>query len=146
MSSSAAGCTVVRTVRTTHPLGRVEIALSALVAAVALVAARAYPLWREQLYVACPLFEIAAVPCPTCGATRAFAAATAGNWLDALTWNPLAGVAAVALMLWLPVSMLMVGGRLRPPAVPTELSIATRAALPLLIAANWVYLLVWFRG
>jgi hypothetical protein len=131
---------------TAHPLGRVEIALSGLVAATVLIAARAYPWWREQFYVACPLFEIAGLPCVTCGATRAFAAAAAGEWLDALAWNPLAGVGAMALMFWLPTSVLVTSGWVRAPAVPTRLPMCLRLAVPLLLAANWVYLLMWFRG
>ena len=129
-----------------HPLGRIEILLSGLVALTALVAARAYPLWRDHLHVACPLFDLAGIPCPTCGATRAFVAAAAGRWVESLAWNPLAGTAAMLLLLWLPAAALMAAGRLRPPAVPTELPIAVRWAIPLLIGANWVYLLIWFRG
>ena len=129
-----------------HRLGRVEVGLSALVAIAALVAARAYPLWREQLVVACPLLEIVGLPCPTCGGTRAFAALAAGKGIEAFAWNPLAALLAATMLMWLPAAALIIAGRVPSPAVPTRLPLAVRWAVPLLIAANWVYLLVWFRG
>jgi len=129
-----------------HPLGRIETGLSALAGIVVLVIARAYPLWREQFVVACPLLEIFGLPCPTCGGTRAFAALAAGNAVEAFAWNPLAALLAATTVIWLPAAALIVAGRLPLPAVPTRLPLAVRCAIPLLIVANWVYLLIWFRG
>jgi hypothetical protein len=128
------------------PLGRAEVGLSVLVAAAALAIARGYPVWREYVHVACPTLVVFGVPCPTCGATRAFAALAVGQWGEALSWNPGAGLAALLLLLWIPAGLVILAGGAPPPAVPSRLPGWIRGAIPLLIAANWVYLLFWFRG
>ena len=98
------------------------------------------------MHVYCPLLEIGGVPCPTCGGTRALVALVSGQPLEALAWNPLVALLGFVL-LGLPLyAVLVVAGRIPRPRVPTRLRPATRLALPLLILANWVYLLVWFRG
>lgn len=127
-------------------LGRAELALSMAVAACALLVGRAYPMWRGQVHLACPLLEIVGIPCPTCGATRAVAALAAGRMLEALAWNPLAALGGAGLLIWIPAAALMLSGVLTSPRIPTSLHPWARWAFPLLIGVNWVYLLLWFRG
>lgn len=127
-------------------LGRAELALSVAVAACALAVGRVYPLWQDHVHVACPLLEISGIPCPTCGATRAVTALAAGRVFEALSWNPLAALGAATLLVWIPAAALMLCGAVASPRIPTSLRPWVRWAFPLLIGANWVYLLVWFKG
>lgn len=127
-------------------LGSVEVGLVGLVAASAIVVARAYPLWRDHLYVACPAWTIFGVPCPTCGATRAVVAAMRGDFLAALAWNPLAAIAALTAVLAIPATLGVLAGVLPAPTIPPRLSGSARLALAALLVANWVYLLRYFAG
>lgn len=127
-------------------LGKVEIALVALVAASGLLAARAYPLWRSHWYVACPAWTIFGIPCPACGATRALAALAAGRWAEALAWNPLAAIAGAGAAIWLLMSALVLSGVMRAPRVPPRLSPSVSWAFGAVVALNWLYLMFWFTG
>ena len=118
----------------------------AVVALASVAVARNYELWRDHVHVACPAWTIFGVPCPTCGATRAVVAAMQGELLVALAWNPLAAVLAVGAVAALPLALAVLSGAIRAPRVPTRLAAGTRAGLILLVAANWLYLLLYFGG
>jgi len=81
------------------------------------------------------------LPCAGCGGTRAIAALANGSLLDALAWNPgavFASIAATAAGFYAACVLLF---RLEPwrPKLPDAKW--WKAAVVLLIAANWVYLL-----
>lgn len=124
--------------------GPVEIGLSLLVAAAGLTAGWLYPWWREHVVVVCPLLEITGVPCPTCGGTRAIAALARGAWREALSWNPGVAVAGMGALLWLPLGTLLLAVPSWRPALPRRLGAGSRWALALLLAADWVYLAIWW--
>ena len=67
--------------------------------ALALVCAHFAPGW-EAYVPGCWLRRLTGIPCPLCGATRAFFAAAQGQWGAALRWNPLACLVGVGLGLW----------------------------------------------
>lgn len=117
-----------------------------LVAASALVVAWAYPLWSGHVHVACPLLQVAGVPCPACGGTRAMAALASGRIVSALEWNPLVAMAGIGLLVWLPLAALMLVGALQRPVIATTLSPLVRWGMLVLVLGNWLYLLVWFKG
>jgi len=129
-----------------HALSRAEVALSLAVAASALVAARLYPLWSRGLELLCPLLALTGIPCPTCGGTRALTALAAGDPMGALAWNPAVALGGIAAAAWIPIGLLVLVGVVAAPRIPTHLPTATRWAVALLIGANWVYLLLNFRG
>ena len=113
-------------------------ALWALAAGGAIAIAPLAPLFTPWL-PACPLHTMTGIPCPTCGATRAALSLARGEWLAALTVNPLAAVGVPAAVL---------GGLLAPAWVvigaPVPMAISSgRARLVLITAlgANWIYLI-----
>ena len=89
----------------------------------------------------CTFRALTGIPCPTCGATHCVLALAHGHVAEAISWNPLAFCAILALMLfnlysaavqlgWLP--------RLRFSASATERRIFLLASA-ILVAANWAY-------
>lgn len=129
-----------------HQLGSVEVALVGAVALTAIAVARNYALWRDQFHVACPAWTIFGVPCPACGATRAIVAAMQGDLPAAFAWNPLAALLAIGAVLSLPLVVAVLAGVVSAPRVPVALGTVSRTALLALLAANWVYLLLYFGG
>lgn len=128
------------------PVGDADLVLALFVAASALALARMYPLWSGHLAILCPLREMTGVPCPTCGGTRALVALMAGDWRVAFAWNPAVAAAGVLAAAWLPVGAVLLAFPALRPRLPERLPAALRWGLPLLLAANWVYLVGWFRG
>ena len=121
--------------------GELEL-LFVLVGISALLLAWTYPLWGPQLHAACPLRTLTGIPCPTCGGTRAIVAAARGDWIAALRFNPMLGIAGIALVLGVPLLAGMAVGEWRRPAwdrlaTPFVLRLVAAAAL-----ANWLYLIV----
>lgn len=115
------------------------------VGALLVVAGWTWPAWGGAVSIACPLKQLTGWPCLTCGGTRAFVAAMAGRWVEALGWNPLVGLAGLALLLGLPVATAgLVSGR-RPELAPGPRMSAARwwrlAVLGALVA-NWAYLVI----
>ena len=84
------------------------------------------------------------VPCPTCGTTRVLQALSGGDLMTALVMNPLAVLALVGGAFYLAYAWLVMAGALRParpgwltPPMPLWL----RLGLPLVVVANWLYLM-----
>ena len=127
-------------------LGKVEVALVALVAASALATARLHPLWDGLLQTRCPLLALFGVPCVTCGGTRALVALVTGDAFQALAWNPLVALGGLTAIGWLPLATLILVGWLEPPRIPTVIPVAGRRAIVAGFALNWGYLLLWFQG
>ena len=100
--------------------------------------AKALP-WPRCLFLA-----ITGLPCVTCGATRCTIAFLRGDFLSALSWNPLAFVAFCALIAFdLYAAVVLVGRTLRLRIVDwtiTEKN-AMRIMAISLLALNWIYLL-----
>ncbi len=87
----------------------------------------------------CMWREITGVPCPTCGSTRAFFAASHGRIGEAFLLNPLLGAVAASGGAWI---VLRLGfGR----TVKLDLSMRARRALwwaaAVLLALNWAYVI-----
>jgi len=93
---------------------------------------------------ACLLKAGTGYPCPTCGTTRVLEALAAADPAAALLTNPLAALTLAGGAFYLIYAWLVMAGALRPwrpgwltPPMPVRL----RWGLPLLVAANWVYLM-----
>lgn len=90
----------------------------------------------------CPMKWLTGLPCPGCGTGRAARALAHVNVLDALRLNPLTAVGMLALVF----GGIVVGGFAlagRPLRIPSpEPTAPLRAALALLLVANWLWLLV----
>lgn len=93
----------------------------------------------------CPLHALTGIPCPTCGMTRAVAALLHGKIRLAFLLNPLTTSLLFAVAFYVGYAAVVVIGRLPrlrwQPLCRTE-SLSIRIAAILLIAANWIYLLV----
>lgn len=93
----------------------------------------------------CPLHAFCKIPCPTCGSTRAADALLHGDVKTAFIHNPLMAAALLAAAVYLLYAAVVIIGRLprlRIEALsPTETR-AIRVLAILLIAANWLYLIL----
>ena len=79
----------------------------------------------------CPFREITGLPCPLCGASRAFTLAARGDgglWRYNAAWVVLAAAAVIA-------GALLLAGRVRVPRI------AWAPAVALLVAVPWIYAL-----
>lgn len=129
------------------PRGRLDdvLTLWVSVGALLVVAGWTWPAWGGAVSIACPLKQLTGWPCLTCGGTRAFVAAVAGRWVEALGWNPLVGLGGLALVLGLPVASAGLASGRRPelPA-GTRMPAARWWRLAVLgaLAANWAYLVI----
>ncbi len=88
----------------------------------------------------CPVHEMLAIPCLTCGATRAALALARLDLAGAFLINPLASLAWIVL-----IAGGLVAGAMslldRPAREPDwRLSVPTRWLLATAMVANWVYL------
>ena len=90
----------------------------------------------------CPFKALTGIPCPACGGTRALLALIEGRPVEGLLRNPLLVLGGALALAWL---LLRVGFAKSPSfeLSPWERR-ATWAALALLIALNWAYV-IW-RG
>ena len=92
--------------------------------------------------VPCVFRELTGLPCPFCGLTRALIAIMHGQVLAGLAMYPLSGVIVAAGLLLVPTgAVVLVSGR----GVFFERLVNSRPAARtglLLLAANWVYLLI----
>ncbi|MEY2562898.1 MAG: hypothetical protein QOH88_1091 [Verrucomicrobiota bacterium] len=92
----------------------------------------------------CPFLSITGLPCVTCGATRSSMAFLHGDFLSALSWNPLVFFALVSLLVFDLYAAIVLMGR-RPRLRIVDLGSAeknvARIAVVSLLALNWIYLL-----
>jgi len=98
---------------------------------VALCVAADYCL-RTGLAWSCPVMALLRLPCPSCGTTRALAALSEWQFIAALRFNPL----MILCIPGLPLALLC----------SDKLAAHAKIAWPvfiLLVAANWVYLLLF---
>ena len=93
----------------------------------------------------CAFHSLTGLPCPTCGATRAAWQFLHGNFAASFRFNPIAFVAyclIVAFDLYALLALLLRAPRLRVINFrPNERALLRSLAL-VLIAANWLYLLL----
>lgn len=92
---------------------------------------------------ACPLRELAGVPCPFCGSTRTFASLARLDFAAALRLNPLVCVAACgASVLWL-LAVLRGGKPLDRVRGVSARGGVRKWLLAAALVSNWIYL--WFH-
>lgn len=100
--------------------------------------------WLGPLPIVCPLHAATGVPCPTCGATRAFAALLQGRIGTSLWMNPAVPVAAAAGLVFVPYALLT--DLLGLPRLHVALTARERRLLGwsagLATAALWTFLIV----
>lgn len=92
----------------------------------------------------CPFLSVTGLPCVTCGATRSAIAFLRGNFLVAMTWNPLVFVALCGLVAFeIYAAIVLVGRtpRLRIVDWSVREKNVVRIAVICLLALNWIYLL-----
>jgi hypothetical protein len=94
---------------------------------------------RHVSYRTCLLHNLAGVPCPTCGGTRAAKALLAGDPLQAVAWNPLLVIGGAAAALWLVACF--VNGRLLTIRLSGWRRPVAWLVAAALLAANWAYVI-----
>jgi hypothetical protein len=95
----------------------------------------------------CAFKTITGLPCPTCGITRAVIALSRGDLDRALFMNPLAavaGLAALAYLLYAAAVLALRLPRLRPVVTPRDARLL-RAGGVSLLALNWIWLIATGR-
>jgi len=92
----------------------------------------------------CAFLAVTGLPCVTCGATRCTIAFLRGDFLSALSWNPLAFAALCALVVFDLYAVIVLVGRM-PRLRIVDWSVGeknmVRIAAISLLALNWIYLL-----
>jgi len=97
----------------------------------------------------CPLHAWSGIPCPTCGSTRAAGALINGEIKAAFVWNPLMTAGFFGAAAYLCYAAAVVIGRLprlRIESLTPHEARVIRVLAILLIAANWLYLLLAGRN
>ncbi len=93
----------------------------------------------------CAFRSLTGLPCPTCGATRAALQFIHGHFAASFRFNPLAFLAFCALIafdFYALVVLLTRAPRLRLGNFSRTEKLAARSATVILLAGNWLYLLV----
>jgi len=133
----------------TLPRGQGEVPLALLFGSCALLAcaaARILLILPDRLLtipIFCPFKALTGLPCLTCGGTRALGALARGDFLRALSWNPLVALTTLTVLALALASLWRrVTGR---PSLRLVLShgeqIALRGAAVAAALANWAYLI-----
>jgi len=91
----------------------------------------------------CVFHQLTGIPCLSCGATRAATAFFEGDFLAMLHHNPLIVVSAVGLVFFslLKLSEFIFGWSLRV-GVSTMVATVIRVGAVIIIAANWMFLIL----
>jgi len=92
----------------------------------------------------CPFLSATGLPCITCGATRSALAFLRGNFLGAMSWNPLVFVALCGLVAFGIYAVIVLVGRmprLRIVDWTVREKNLVRFTVICLLVLNWVYLL-----
>jgi hypothetical protein len=94
--------------------------------------------------VRCAFKSITGLPCPTCGATRAFLALVQGGWRESLALNPLVVPAVLGGTVYVPYALAV--SLFRRPRLRLRLSARDRQRARVLVGAVvagvWTYLIV----
>lgn len=101
---------------------------------------KALALWAPLL-PGCLFHAWTGVPCPSCGTTRAVLGLAGWDWLGALGWNPLAATSGMLALAGGFVLPAWIAGLGVVPCLPGQISWRARAALVMLLAANWAYVI-----
>ncbi len=128
-----------------EPSRAVERALL-VTASLGFVAARVFPsplLVGRVTGAACWVHALLGIPCPTCGLTRALMALAHGDVRAALVVQPLATVAALLAVAYLPWAAGVVWGGWRPLRISASGVVGrrVRVALVVVVVLNWAYLI-----
>jgi len=97
----------------------------------------------------CPLHALTGIPCPTCGSTRAASSLLHGNFILALSWNPLMTLVLTGAAFYILYAAAVVIGklpRLRWCSLSRVESRWVRITPFFLLAVNWGYLLLAVRN
>ncbi|MDE3154941.1 MAG: DUF2752 domain-containing protein [Acidobacteriota bacterium] len=104
--------------------------------------------WLGFPPIACPLRAATGIPCPTCGATHAFAALVDGHLAASFWFNPAVPIAAAVALVFVPYTFATSAFGL--PRLRLDLNAAERRALKgvgwLALVALWAFLVVTTRG
>jgi len=93
----------------------------------------------------CPFKTITGLPCPFCYGTRAFVAMGSLRFSEGFALNPLAALAWLGALLWVPYALFACvfdTRRLRVTDVSDRERRVFALVLGFFVAANWVYLIV----
>jgi hypothetical protein len=97
----------------------------------------------------CAFHNLTGLPCLTCGMTRSTIQFFHGHFLAALFWNPLVFAALCGLSifdLYAFAVLVMRAPRVRLANFSSREKNVIRAAVVILLALNWIYLLVHWRA
>jgi hypothetical protein len=128
----------------THTSTREERQLALLWLAAAVGALALRPLWLALAphLRPCIFRSLTDVPCPTCGTTRAATAFLEGNLWAAFAANPLAAAVGLIFVAGAPLAALWAVSRWPIPKLTKSSLGWTRICMVLLVAVNWLYLIV----
>ena len=129
---------------TTRTATREERQLAILWLAAAASALALRPLWLAMtpLLRPCVFRSLTGFPCPTCGTTRAATTFLEGNLITAFSANPLAAAAGLLFVVGAPVATLWAVAQWPVPVLPTPFPMWVRIGAVVLIAANWIYVIL----
>lgn len=132
----------MRIQRNTREPGQIEFGIIyGSIALLCVLAVKYLPI--AHLAPSCVFRGMSGFPCPTCGTTRALLSLAEGNFIDALTMNPLSVVvvsAAIASSLYGIVSLLF-GIRRMTFSFSERESNGMRITAVMIMLLNWGYLL-----
>jgi hypothetical protein len=92
----------------------------------------------------CPFRSLTDFPCPTCGSTRMIEALLGGDFIEALSWNPLVMIALAGVALWAIVATVSWATGKPPRRIvlrPAEQWVVRVSAVAALLS-GWAYLVV----
>lgn len=96
----------------------------------------------QAALVICYFKAVTGLPCLTCGGTRATLRLLHLDLAGALAMNPLVTLAGLAIAAWAVADLvLLTRGRALRAFVSRPVARVLRVAVPLLVLANWVYLM-----